>query len=186
MVPPNQTRDRVLVARLVDRHHVLRRDGDGEVLVAGSAAPLVNHRADGARGDRVDRGVALERVAGDVLGEVLMMRFFELAARSWASDPLDDEAVGDLEPIMVDQPPDAVQHCGLWFEGRGVPSIVRAFSIEAYWLRERCCQLESAYSAVVPDRNSAQLTERVRAVSRTSPRRSPGTRGPSAPRAPLR
>ena len=44
--------------------------------VAVNCSPFVNHRADGARGDRIDRGVALERVAGDVLGEVLMMRFF--------------------------------------------------------------------------------------------------------------
>src|SRR5688572_32132646 len=41
--------------------------------------------------------------------------------------------------------------------------------MEAYWLRERCCQLESAYSAVVPDRNSVQLTERVLAVCPNQP-----------------
>jgi hypothetical protein len=46
---------------------------------------------------------------------------------------------------------------------------MRAFSIEAYWLRERCCQLESANSAVVPERNSVQLTERVRGVCPNQP-----------------
>ncbi len=37
-----------------------------------------------------------------------------------AQIPLNGQAVGDLEPIMVDQPADAVQHRRLGFKGRGV------------------------------------------------------------------
>ena len=86
-----------------------------------------------------------------------------------ASMSLDDQAVGHLELSMVDQPADAVQYRGFGFEGRVVAEQRARFSIEAYWLRDRCCQLESANSAVVPDLNSAQLTERMLAVFPNQP-----------------
>ena len=82
----------------------------------------------------------------------------EIDISSWGSDSLDDEAVCDLELFVVDQPADAVQYRGFGFEGGGVAE-QRAGLLDggvlAAW---RCCQLESAYCAVVPDRNSVQLT----------------------------
>jgi hypothetical protein len=43
-----------------------------------------------------------------------------LAAPLWASDLLDHQGVCDLEPVVVDQPADAVQYRGFGFEGGGV------------------------------------------------------------------
>ena len=42
------------------------------------------------------------------------------AAGGGGASTLDDQVVGHLEPIMVDQPADAVQHRGFRFEGRVV------------------------------------------------------------------
>jgi hypothetical protein len=51
--------------------------------------------------------------AADVPG----VRNLDHRCRDQVPDPLDNEAVCDLEPIVVDQPADALQHGGLRFEG---------------------------------------------------------------------
>ena len=94
---------------------------------------------------------------------------------------LDNQAGGDLQPTVVDQPANAVQYRGLRLVGRGVAQ-QRARLLDRGVLTPReVLQLESANSAVVPDRNSAQLTQRVRTGRPNQP--APISRKPRAVRA---